>query len=95
MVVMSGTKLEGEEGMKNACVTYNALSYFLIYLTNFLPYIIKVIPSRKMIWVDIVSRMGQEAYKILVTQPKGKRPRERTRRGWEDNIKTCLKETGC
>jgi hypothetical protein len=34
------------------------------------------------------------SYKIFVGKPEGKKPRERTRRSWEDNIRMDLKETG-
>ena len=34
-------------------------------------------------------------YKFLVGKPEGKRPLERSRRGWEDNIKMDLEEVGC
>jgi hypothetical protein len=32
------------------------------------------------------------AYRILVGKPEGKRPLERTRHKWEDNIKMDLRE---
>jgi hypothetical protein len=40
--------------------------------------------------------MGEKrkAYRILVGEPEGKRPLGRPRRGWVDNIKTDLRETG-
>jgi hypothetical protein len=40
--------------------------------------------------------MGEErgVYRVLVGKPEGKRPLERPRRRWEDNIKTDLRETG-
>jgi hypothetical protein len=34
------------------------------------------------------------AYRILVRNPEGKRPLERPRRRWVDNIKINLKEVG-
>jgi hypothetical protein len=34
----------------------------------------------------------RNAYKILVGKPEGKRPLERQRRRWLDNIKTDLRE---
>jgi hypothetical protein len=37
---------------------------------------------------------GKGVYRILVGRPKGKRPLGRTRRGWEDNIKAGIWETG-
>jgi hypothetical protein len=40
--------------------------------------------------------MGEErgVYRVLVGKPEGKRPLERPRRGWEDNIKMDLQEVG-
>ena len=34
-------------------------------------------------------------YRVLVVKPEGKRPLERPRRRWEDNIKMDLQEVGC
>ena len=34
-------------------------------------------------------------YRVLVGKLEGKRPLERPRRGWEDNITMDLKEVGC
>jgi hypothetical protein len=41
--------------------------------------------------------MGERrgADRVLVGEPEGKRPLERTRRIWEDNIKMDLQEVGC
>jgi hypothetical protein len=36
----------------------------------------------------------RNAYRILVGKPEGKRPLERPRRRWEDNIKLDLREIG-
>jgi hypothetical protein len=40
--------------------------------------------------------MGERrgVYRVLVRKPEGKRPLERRRRKWEDNIKTDLQEVG-
>jgi len=38
---------------------------------------------------------GEEAYRILVGKPKGKRPLGRPRRRRVDNIRTYLQEVGC
>jgi hypothetical protein len=58
--------------------------------------IVRVIKSRRMRWARHVARMGEGrgAYRVLVGTPKGKRPLERSRRRWEDNIKMGLSETG-
>jgi hypothetical protein len=38
---------------------------------------------------------GRVVYRVLVGKPEGKRPLERPRRRWEDNIKIDLQEVGC
>jgi len=50
--------------------------------------------SRRMRWAGHVARMGnmRNAYKILVGKPEGKRPLERTRLRWEDDIGIDLRE---
>jgi hypothetical protein len=44
-----------------------------------------------------VARMEEERgmYRVLVGKPEGKKPRERPRRRWEDNIRMDLQEVGC
>jgi hypothetical protein len=37
----------------------------------------------------------RDIYRDLVGKPEGKRPRERLRHRWEDNIKMDLQEVGC
>jgi hypothetical protein len=34
-------------------------------------------------------------YRVLVGKPEGKRPLQRSRGRWEDNIKIDLQEAGC
>ena len=43
-----------------------------------------------------MARIGERrgVYRVLVGKPEGKRPLERTRRRWEDNIKMDLQEVG-
>ena len=43
-----------------------------------------------------MARMGERngVYRVLVGKPEGKRPLERPRRRWEDNIKMDLQEVG-
>jgi hypothetical protein len=54
-----------------------------------------MIKSRRMIWAGHVVRMEKRnAYRILVGKPEGKRPLERLRRRWVDNIKMYLREIG-
>jgi hypothetical protein len=38
---------------------------------------------------------GRALYRVLVGKSEGKRPLERPRRRWEDNIKVDLQEVGC
>jgi hypothetical protein len=47
-------------------------------------------------WVGYVARTGvkRNAYRILVGNPDEKRPLERPRRRWVDNIKIDLREIG-
>ena len=48
-------------------------------------------------WAWHVARMGESrsVYRILVGKPEGKRPLERPRRRWKDNIKMDRQEVGC
>jgi hypothetical protein len=61
-----------------------------------LPNIVWVIKSRRMRWAVHMARMreGRDVYRVLVGRPEGKRPLERPRRRWEDNIKMDLREIG-
>ena len=60
------------------------------------PIIFWVIKSRRMRWTGHVARMGKRRYmyRVLVGKPEGKRPLERPRRRWEDNIKMDLQGIG-
>jgi hypothetical protein len=50
--------------------------------------IIRMIKLRKIRWAGHVARMEKRnSYRILVGKPEGKRPLERPRRRWEDNIR--------
>jgi len=44
-----------------------------------------------------VASTGEErgVYRVLVGKPEGKRPLERPRRRWVDNIRMDLQEVGC
>jgi len=48
-------------------------------------------------WAGHAERMelGRGVYRVLMGKPEGKRPLERPRCGWEDNIKMDLQEMGC
>jgi hypothetical protein len=55
--------------------------------------IIKMITSRSMRLVGHVVHMGEkDTYRILVQKPEGKKPLERPRCRWEDNMITDLRE---
>jgi hypothetical protein len=60
------------------------------------PNIVRVIKSRRMRWAGHVARMGEGrgVYRVLVERSEGKRPLERPRRRWEDNIMPDLREIG-
>jgi len=53
-----------------------------------LPIIVRVVKSRRMRWAAHVASMGEGrvVHRVLVGKPEGKRPLERPRRRWEDNI---------
>jgi len=61
------------------------------------PNIIRENKSRRMRWAGHVARMGERSGNtgFLVGKPEGKRPLERPRRRWEDNIKMDLQEVKC
>ena len=63
----------------------------------FSPNIVRVIKSRRMRWAGHVARMGEgrEVYRVLVGKPEGRRPLERPRRRWKENIKMDLQVVGC
>ena len=52
-------------------------------------------PTRK--FSGHVVRLGEErgVYRVLVEKPEGRKPLERTRRRWVDNIRMDLQEVGC
>jgi hypothetical protein len=58
--------------------------------------IIRIIKSRRMRLEGHVARTGEKlkAYRLLVGKPEGKRPLERPRRRWVDNIRMDLGEVG-
>jgi len=60
------------------------------------PYIVSVIKSRRMRWVEHVAGMGEGrgVYRVLVGRPEGKRPLGKLRRRWKDNIKMDLRGIG-
>jgi hypothetical protein len=60
------------------------------------PSIIRIIKSSRMRWAGHVARMREKrnAYRLLVGKPEGKRPLERPKRIWVDNIRMDLGEVG-
>ena len=48
-------------------------------------------------WAGHVAHTGERrgVYLVLVEIPEGKRPLERPRHRWEDNMKMDLQEVGC
>ena len=59
-----------------------------------LPYIVRVVKSRRMRWAGHVARMGdgRGVHRVLVRKPEGKRRLGRPRLRLEDNIKMDLQE---
>ena len=53
--------------------------------------------SRRMRWAGHVVRMGEEkgVYRVLMGKPEGRKPLERPRCRWVDNIRMDLPEVGC
>ncbi|KAJ9588730.1 hypothetical protein L9F63_017965, partial [Diploptera punctata] len=58
------------------------------------PDIIRTVKSRRLRWAGHVARMENEksAWKLLVGKPDGKRPLDRPRMRWENNISYDLRE---
>jgi hypothetical protein len=52
--------------------------------------------TRRLRWAGHMARKGETsgAYRALLGIPEGRRPPERPRRRWEDNIKMDLREVG-
>jgi hypothetical protein len=61
------------------------------------PNIVRVIKSRRMRWAGHVARVGEErgVYRVLLEKQEGKRPLERRRHRWVDNIRMDLEVVGC
>ena len=61
------------------------------------PNFVGAIKLRRMRWAGHVARMEEwrGVYRVLVGKPEGKRPLERPRRRWNDNIKKDLKQVEC
>jgi hypothetical protein len=87
-----GGKKQTSEEEVNGNVTnlHNRELYDLYCLLN----IIQVMKSRRMGCGGHVVPMGEteDAYRLLVGKPEGRRPPGIPRRRWKDNIKTDLKK---
>jgi hypothetical protein len=61
-----------------------------------LPSIVRVIKARRMRWVGHVACMGEVrgAYNIFVGRPEGRRPLDRPRHRWDDNMMMDVWEIG-
>ena len=61
------------------------------------PNIVRLIRLKRMRWVGHVVHMGEGrgVYRVLVGKPERRRPLERPRRRWENNIRMDLLEVGC
>jgi hypothetical protein len=61
------------------------------------PNIIRIIKSCSLRWAGHIARfwLCGGVYRVLVGKPEGKRPLERPRLKWEDNIKIDLQEVVC
>ena len=59
--------------------------------------IVRVIKSRRMRWVGLLARMGEErgVYRVLVGKPEVRKQLRRPRRRWVDNIRMDLQEVEC
>jgi hypothetical protein len=77
---------------RNVILTVN----FKQTLILFLSFNILQITLGPLITALYMARMGEDrgVYRVLVGKPGGKRPLERPRRRWEDNIKMDLQEVG-
>ena len=60
------------------------------------PNIVRLNKARRLRWASYVAIIeeGRGTFKILTGKPTGKRPLERSRRRWYENIRMDLKEIG-
>ena len=65
-----------------------------LYVLYSSPGKIRLIKSRRLTWAGHVARIGESrgAFMVFVGKLVERRPFERPRRRWEDNIKTDLRE---
>jgi hypothetical protein len=60
------------------------------------PNIIRAIKSRRSRWARHVACVGEsrDAYRVLAGKPEARRPLERLRHRWDNNIKITLRKIG-
>jgi hypothetical protein len=96
--VLENRMLRGIFGSKRDEVTggWRKLRNEELHDLYFSPSIIRISKSRRMRWVGNVARIEEKkiAYRLLMGKPEGKRPLERPKRKWVDNIKMDLGEVG-
>jgi len=77
--------------------------YYLLVLlplklntTMYYSLIFRTLYFKRMRWAGHVARMGEGrvVHRVLVGKPEGRRPLERPRHRWEDNIKMDLRKVG-
>jgi hypothetical protein len=80
----------------NYSINKETCTLCLLYAVYSSPNIIRVIKSRRLRSAGHVAGMGERrgAYRALVGKPEGRRPLQRPRRRWKDNIKMALREVG-
>ena len=75
---------------------WRRVHYKEVYALYSSPNIIRVIKSRRLRYAGRVACTGARRGEcmVLVGKPEGRRPLERPRHGWDDNIKMDLREVG-
>jgi hypothetical protein len=75
---------------------WRRLSNKQLYALYSSPDIIRITKSRRLRWAGHVARLRvmRGTYRVLVGKSEGRRPLQRPRRRWQDNIKMDLREVG-
>jgi len=84
-------------GSMRDSLTREWLKHYNLELSNlnFRPNIVGVIKSRRMKWPGHLAGVCEEkCLQAFVVKPEGKRPHERHRHRWEDNVKMVSSESG-
>jgi hypothetical protein len=81
------------DGVTGGCRNLHNVELHKLYIS---PSIIGIIKSRRNKWAGHVARMGEKliVYRFLVRKPEEKKPLERMRRRWKNNILMDLSELG-